>query len=51
MFMKGMTLERMAQACHARLCGAPADQKTIGQAEAAGIVIDSRQVEKDYLFI
>lgn len=51
MFMKGMTLERMAQACHARLCGAPADQKTIGQAEAAGIVIDSRQVKEGFVFV
>ena len=49
--MKGMTLERMAQACHARLCGAPADQKTIGQTEAAGIVTDSRQVKEGFVFV
>lgn len=48
--MKGMTLERMAQAAHARLCGAPVDQ-TKELAEAAGIVTDSRQVKEGFVFV
>lgn len=48
--MKGMTLERMAQACGARLCGMPANEKTAGRT-AAGIVTDSRQVKAGYVFV
>ena len=49
--MKGMTIERMAQACNARLCGAPFDEKTAGQKTAVGIVTDSRQVQTGYVFV
>lgn len=45
--MKGLTLQRMAKACGARLVGA-ADGDT---KEAAGIVTDSREVEEDFLFV
>lgn len=45
--MRGMTLERMAAACGARLIGA-ADGDT---REVAGVVIDSRKVKKDFLFV
>lgn len=45
--MKGLTLERMAKACNARLLGALGSEKK----EAAGIVIDSRKVETDFLFV
>ncbi|MGN0337310.1 MAG: UDP-N-acetylmuramoyl-tripeptide--D-alanyl-D-alanine ligase [Lachnospiraceae bacterium] len=48
--MKGMTLERMAQACNARLCGAPMDQKR-QETPAAGIVTDSRQVKENFVFV
>ena len=48
--MKGMTLERMAQACNARLCGAPMDQKR-HETPAAGIVTDSRQVKENFVFV
>lgn len=48
--MKGMTLERMAQACNARLINVPTEDSAAGQT-AAGIVTDSRQVEKDYVFV
>lgn len=44
--MKGLTLERMAAACEATLIGCCSDIKK----EAAGIVIDSRKVEKDFVF-
>lgn len=47
--MKGMTLERMAQACDARLCGALTDQKK--EATADGIVIDSRQMKENFVFV
>lgn len=49
--MKGMTLERMAQACNARLCGAWHEQKPGEQMTAAGIVTDSRQVQPGYVFV
>ena len=48
--MKGMTIERMAQVCHARLCGKTADTEQSGKT-AAGIVTDSRQVKKDFVFV
>ena len=48
--MKGMTLERMAQACNARLCGTSIDQRMAEQT-AAGIVTDSRQVKADFVFV
>ncbi len=48
--MKGMTLERMAQACNARLCGAPMDQRS-KEMTAEGIVTDSRQVKADFVFV
>lgn len=47
--MKGMTLERMAQACDARLCGALTDQKK--EATADGIAIDSRQMKENFVFV
>lgn len=47
--MKGMTLERMAQACNARLCGALTDQ--MKEATADGIVIDSRQMKENFVFV
>lgn len=49
--MRGMTIERMAQACNARLCGALSDLETVRQRTAAGIVTDSRQVRKDFVFV
>lgn len=48
--MKGMTIERMAQACHARICGKPADQAAL-EKEAAGIVTDSRQAKEGFVFV
>ncbi len=48
--MKGMTIERMAQACQARICGKPAEQAAL-QKEAAGIVIDSRQAKEGFVFV
>lgn len=48
--MKGMTIERMAQACQARICGKPAEQAAL-QKEAAGIVIDSRQAKEGFIFV
>lgn len=45
--MKGLTLRRMAEACGARLMGAAHDDT----GEVAGIVTDSRKVEKDFLFV
>lgn len=45
--MKNMTITRIAEACGGRLVdfGFPVDL------EAAGVVVDSRLVEKDYLFL
>ena len=48
--MKGMTIERMAQACQARICGKPAEQAAL-EKEAAGIVIDSRQAKEGFVFV
>lgn len=48
--MKGMTIERMAQACQARICGKPAGQAAL-EKEAAGIVIDSRQAKEGFVFV
>ena len=45
--MKNMTLEHLADICHGTYIGSEADKKK----EIAGAVIDSRLVEKDYLFI
>ncbi len=48
--MKNMTLEAMAAACGGRLVcpeGCPADKSR----EAAGIVIDSRQIEPGFVFV
>ena len=45
--MKNMTLENIAAACGGTYFGSDADKKK----EIAGAVIDSRLVEKDYLFI
>ncbi len=45
--MKNMTLANLAEACGGTYYGAEADKGK----EIAGAVIDSRQVEKDYLFI
>ena len=45
--MENMTLEQIAQACGGIYYGDEEKKKL----EAAGVVIDSRQVKKDYLFI
>lgn len=45
--MKNLTLENIAKACHGTYYGAESDKAK----EAAGVVIDSRKVEKDYVFI
>ncbi|MGB4658993.1 MAG: UDP-N-acetylmuramoyl-tripeptide--D-alanyl-D-alanine ligase [Mobilitalea sp.] len=45
--MKNMTLPEIAKACNGQLFGYVGNQVT----EAAGVVIDSRQVGKNYLFI
>ena len=45
--MKGMTLQAMADACHGQLIGANAMQFLTAQ----GIVIDSRKVQEDYVFV
>lgn len=45
--MKGMTLEAMAKACHGTLSGAVGMQYLT----AEGIVIDSRKVLDDYVFV
>lgn len=45
--MKGMTLDAMAKACHGQLLGANAMQYL----NAQGIVIDSRKVHDDYVFV
>ena len=49
--MKGMTIERMAQACNARLCGAPMKKEAKAYETAAGIVTDSRQVKEGFVFV
>ncbi len=51
--MKNMTLEKIAQACGGRLMGgaSAAGITTILTREAAGVVIDSRKAEKDFVFI
>ena len=46
MVMKNMTTDRIAKACHGRLVNGEASQNR----EITGAVIDSRLVEKDYLF-
>ena len=45
--MKNMTLEHIAAVCGGTYIGNEADKKR----EIKGAVIDSRLVEKDYLFI
>lgn len=45
--MKDMTLDAMAKACHGQLVGANTRQFL----NAQGIVIDSRMVQEDYVFI
>lgn len=45
--MKDMTLDAMAKACHGRLIGANIQQYL----NAQGIVIDSRMVQEDYVFV
>lgn len=45
--MKNLTLENIADACHGTYHG-DENKKSL---EVAGIVIDSRKVEKDYLFV
>ena len=52
--MKNMTLTQVAAACNGILCyeGAYSDKEGAGASkEVAGVVIDSRLVAKDYLFI
>ena len=48
--MKGMTIGQMARVCGARLAGAPCAPEQ-AQAEAAGIVTDSRQVKTGFVFV
>lgn len=48
--MKGMTIGQMAHVCGARLAGAPCAPEQ-AQAEAAGIVTDSRQVKTGFVFV
>lgn len=45
--MRSMTLDAMAKACHGRLIGANEMQYL----KASGIVIDSRLVQEDYVFV
>lgn len=45
--MKNLTLENITKAC----CGTFHGDKSLLSREAAGVVIDSRKVEKDYLFV
>ncbi|HKL78959.1 MAG TPA: Mur ligase domain-containing protein, partial [Mobilitalea sp.] len=45
--MKNMTLSNITKACNGKLFGA--ENYTGG--EVAGVVLDSRSVEKNYLFI
>lgn len=45
--MKNLTLENITNACHGTYHG---DPKKLSR-EVAGVVIDSRKVEKDYLFV
>lgn len=45
--MKDMTLDAMARACHGQLIGA----NTMQFLNAQGIVIDSRMVQEDYVFV
>ena len=45
--MKDMTLDAMAKACHGQLIGA----NTLQFLNAQGIVIDSRMVQEDYIFV
>ena len=45
--MKGLTLQRMAEACGARLTGGVGRETE----EVAGIVTDSRRVERGFLFV
>lgn len=49
--MKGMTLERMAQVCDARLCGTLPASEAAKRQTADGIVIDSRLLKKNYVFV
>ena len=45
--MKKLTLENITTACHGTYHG----DETSFKKEVAGVVIDSRKVEKDYLFV
>jgi UDP-N-acetylmuramoyl-tripeptide--D-alanyl-D-alanine ligase len=45
--MRNMTLIQIAEACHGQLHGA----SNCAEKEASGVVMDSRLVEKDYVFI
>lgn len=45
--MKNMTLENIAKSCHGTYMGDEAEKIK----EVAGVVIDSRKVEKDFLFV
>lgn len=45
--MKNMTLENIAKSCHGTYIGNEFDKMK----EVAGVVIDSRKIEKDFLFI
>lgn len=45
--MKNMTLENIAKCCNGTYIG----ETTLQNEKVAGIVIDSRQVEKDFLFV
>ena len=45
--MKNLTLENITKACHGTYHGDPAKLSL----KVEGVVIDSRKVEKDYLFV
>ena len=49
--MKNLTLHKIAEVCNGKLCIQGMVQEDIADREVAGVVLDSRQVEKDYLFI
>lgn len=49
--MKNLTLHNIAEACKGKLVCRRAVSEDAMDREVAGVVLDSRQVEKDYLFI
>ena len=51
--MKNMTLENIAKACGGQLLGGAkiTGLTTVLSKEAAGVVLDSRKAEKDFVFV